>query len=149
MIEAKSRYISAMIGAISAAQARGKSLVVMPKPERVKEYNAEIQSRLRQTVFAHRGCNSWYKTKDGLITNNWPGTAVEYQKALSILDWDNYNISGLRVEAFPRTRQQHIGRVVEEPQPSNLGLISRLFIVALVVISTALAAPTMANWRTH
>ena len=90
MIEAQARYISAMVDTVQATEALGQSIVVVPRATRVEEYNTEIKSRLQQTVFAHPGCNSWYKTQEGVVTNNWPGTAVEYQERLAVLDWDDY-----------------------------------------------------------
>jgi cation diffusion facilitator CzcD-associated flavoprotein CzcO len=41
-------------------------------------YNAELQKRLRGTVFAG-GCRSWYLTPDGRNTQNWPGSTIEFR----------------------------------------------------------------------
>ena len=81
MIESQSRYINAMIKEVISARSRGESLVLSPKPSRVKEFNDEIQSELEKSNFADPNCNSWYKIKgSGKITNNWSRTVVAYQK---------------------------------------------------------------------
>ena len=56
------------------------TLVIQPKAERVKSFNDEIQAELQSSSFADPNCGSWYKNKDGIITNNWSRTVVEYQK---------------------------------------------------------------------
>lgn len=56
-------------------------------PDRVLDVDAEVQrrynERLRQdlagTAFA-AGCGSWYKTSDGRVVNNWPGSIEDYRE---------------------------------------------------------------------
>lgn len=74
MIESQSRFINAMIGAVLDARKNGKTLALKPKQTRLEEYNKQIQKVLKTTNFADERCNSWYKTKEGNITNNWSGT---------------------------------------------------------------------------
>jgi cation diffusion facilitator CzcD-associated flavoprotein CzcO len=40
-------------------------------------YNRAVQRRMRQTVW-EAGCQSWYKTESGKVTNNWPTFTIEY-----------------------------------------------------------------------
>ena len=40
-------------------------------------YEARIRRELAGTAWAATG-KSWYKTADGTITNNWPGTTIRY-----------------------------------------------------------------------
>jgi cation diffusion facilitator CzcD-associated flavoprotein CzcO len=54
----------------------GGSLEVRADVQRT--YNAWLQKRLKHTVFAG-GCTSWYLTKDGRNTQNWPGTTVAFR----------------------------------------------------------------------
>ena len=74
MIESQSRFINAMIGAVLDAKKISKTLALKPKQKRLEEYNKQIQKVLKTTNFADARCNSWYKTKEGIITNNWSGT---------------------------------------------------------------------------
>lgn len=74
MIESQSRFINAIIGAVLDATRKGDTLVFKPKQKRLEEYNKQIQDALKTTNFADERCNSWYKTKEGTITNNWSGT---------------------------------------------------------------------------
>ncbi|KAN0095166.1 FAD/NAD(P)-binding domain containing protein [Hyaloscypha variabilis] len=114
MIEAQSRYISTLVNPVLQARRKGALLCIQPNPQRIASYNEEVQERLGKTAFADPACNSWYKNDKGIITNNWYGTVVEYQKQTSIIVWDDYIVcgsgSGL---ALPRGKVK-IGGVVEE-----------------------------------
>lgn len=114
MIEAQSRYLSALIDRVVRARDRGQSLVLQPRTEVVRSLNDEIQTQLQETSFADPTCRSWYKTADGRITNNWPGTAVQYQKELATVRWADYTVSGTAADQLAGRRPTRIGRVVEE-----------------------------------
>ena len=75
MIESQSRLINVMVGAVLDAKKKSKTLQLEPKQRWLEEYNKEIQEMLRTTNFADERCNSWYKTKEQNITDNWCGTA--------------------------------------------------------------------------
>ncbi|KIV98102.1 hypothetical protein PV10_01788 [Exophiala mesophila] len=115
MIEAQSKYINALIKEVVEARSKSGSLVITPNPQRVKEFNDQIQSELEKSSFADPNCNSWYKIKDsGKITNNWSRTVINYQKILEKVDWSDFNVSGTGAEKFSNGRTTKIGRVVEE-----------------------------------
>jgi len=138
MIEAQSRYISNMIGAVLNAKSLGRELVISPRPEVVKAYNDMVQERMKTLTFSDSSCHSWYKTDDGLITNNWCGTVVEYQKTLSQIDWEGeYDVSGSGSEVVLKRGKENIGRVVEET------------VVPVIAITTyvTLAAALAVGWR--
>jgi cation diffusion facilitator CzcD-associated flavoprotein CzcO len=80
MIEAQSRYINALIKEVLAAKEGNETLVILPDAKRLNEFNENIQAKLQQSSFADPECSSWYKNEEGVITNNWSGTVVEYQK---------------------------------------------------------------------
>ncbi|HEX8053438.1 MAG TPA: NAD(P)/FAD-dependent oxidoreductase [Thermoleophilaceae bacterium] len=42
-------------------------------------FNREVQERLGDSVWA-AGCNSWYRTESGRVTNNWAGFVTEYKR---------------------------------------------------------------------
>lgn len=135
MIEAQARYISVLVDAVLQARSKGKSLTIIPRPERVEEFNVELQAALKSTAFAHPSCNSWYKTDEGLITNNWSGTVVDYQKLLSKICWNDFDLSGKGAEGLASSKI--IGRVVEETYLSykTLGLTA----VSVLAIAGGLA----------
>ncbi|KAJ9639467.1 hypothetical protein H2199_006501 [Coniosporium tulheliwenetii] len=113
MIEAQSRYLNAMVKA---------KLALKPRPERVKEYNDEVQEILNKSSFADPSCNSWYKNEEGRITNNWSGTVIEYQDMLSKVNWDDYIAEGSGAEMVKGKGETKLGRVQEETSVSNLTL---------------------------
>jgi hypothetical protein len=138
MIEAQSRYINALIKEVLRAKMEGKSLTITPKKERVAEYNKTIQKVLQNSSFADPNCMSWYKDeKTGLITNNWSGTVVDYQKMLSEVDWSDYDVSGNGAEGLGEGKTTRIGRVVEETMVSyrTMGLTA----VSLLAVAGGLA----------
>ncbi|KAK5073177.1 hypothetical protein LTS08_004260 [Lithohypha guttulata] len=115
MIEAQSRYINALIKEVLQARRDGGQLTIKPKEQRVKTYNEEIQRELQQSSFNDPGCGSWYKREDnGKITQNWSRTVVDYQKMLSNIDWNEYEVSGTGADRLQEGYVTKIGRVVEE-----------------------------------
>ena len=73
MVECQVRYIMKCIKALRQGRFRTMSI----KKTVMKKYNTAINKSLKQTVWAG-ACESWYKTKDGKITNNWPSWTVRY-----------------------------------------------------------------------
>ena len=126
IIEAASRYLSEMIGCVLAARRQGKTVTFTPKEQVTAEYNKTLHDRLNNSSFADPECNSWYRNAEGVITNNYSGTAIEYQKLLSEVKWDDYNVEGDGVEVVRRKGETtSLGRVVEEtvvPDAVWLGL---------------------------
>lgn len=78
-----------------------------------------------------------YKNEAGLITNNWSGTAVEYQKILSKVDWEDYTSEGSGKDVLDGKKSSNVGRVVEETR------VSDATIAALTVLSVAMVG---AGW---
>lgn len=56
------------------------------REEAVKSYNEEVQARLGKTVWAGE-CGSWYKTAEGVISNNWFGPAFMYRRRVKTPDF--------------------------------------------------------------
>jgi hypothetical protein len=135
MIEAQSRYINGLIAPVLAARQSNKSLSLSPKPAKVAAYNERIQAVLQNSSFNDPNCNSWYKNDAGLITNNWSGTVIEYQKQLANVDFNDYEVEGSGVDVVKEKPVVELGRVYEET------LVSDKFIAAMGVLSVgALAA---------
>jgi cation diffusion facilitator CzcD-associated flavoprotein CzcO len=134
MIEAQARFISALIAPVLNGQVRS----VTVKPSVLDAYNAEVQDRLKDSAFAHAAVQSWYKTKEGLITNNWCGTVIEYQKRLSTVQWNDWETEG--GEGAGKSGTEHIGRVTEETVVSDkvlgaLGLLASAGLAAAVAVA--------------
>lgn len=122
MIEAQSRYLNAMVSAVIHARQQGKTLSLKPTEAVMKEYNDRIQTLLSNSSFADPNCNSWYKTDDGIITNNWSGTVLDYQEELSKMNWEDYIAEGSGNDLVKK-RSTHLGRVREETLFSNTSLL--------------------------
>ncbi|KAF2015458.1 flavin-binding monooxygenase-like protein [Aaosphaeria arxii CBS 175.79] len=128
MIEAQSRYLNTLVSAVLDARNRGERIGIMPKQSTTDAFNDKIQEILARSSFADPKCGSWYKNKDGKITNNWSGTVVEYQNTLSKVDWDDFEVankgqSASKVVFGGGKKESKIGRVKEETSVSNLGLL--------------------------
>jgi hypothetical protein len=130
MIEAQSRYLNTLVSAVLDARNRGARIGIMPKQDRTDAFNDKIQQVLQNSSFADPKCGSWYKNKEGKITNNWSGTVVEYQKTLSKVDWDDFETTGTpdtnrsasKVVFGSGQQETKIGRVREETYVSNMTL---------------------------
>ncbi|KAK4561765.1 hypothetical protein LTR86_004444 [Recurvomyces mirabilis] len=131
MIEAQSKYINGLIKPVLEARKQGTSLSLRPKDEKVKAYNERVQEVLKNSSFNDSTCNSWYKNEQGMITNNWSGTVVEYQEILSKVDYNDYIAEGSGKAIVERQKSLKVGRVVEETQVSDKALL------ALGLVSTA------------
>ena len=114
MIEAQARYAGRLISAVMGARREGETLTITPKEDRVEEFNKELQEQISHTSFADPKCNSWYKNEKGIITNNWSGTVVDYQKLLSKINWNDFELSGYNAQQLAKKKTARIGRVVEE-----------------------------------
>ncbi len=86
MIEAQMPYMLQLIQKINPGQ------YFTVKPEAVKAYNQEIQTRLSTSIWA-TSCQSWYKTKDGSIPTLWPNPTYSYKRMMGKVDWNEYTIS--------------------------------------------------------
>jgi len=73
MIECQTRYI---IDCIQQAVRRGLKWIDV-RADVMEAYNAAIQEKLASSVWAQVD-HSWYKNDNGVITNNWSGSTVEY-----------------------------------------------------------------------
>lgn len=114
MIESQALYVSKLVSTVMAARRQGQTLTITPNSDRVEEYNKELQEQISHTSFADPNCNSWYKNEKGLVTNNWSGNVIDYQKLLSKVNWKDFDISGYNAQQLVSKRTARVGRVVEE-----------------------------------
>ncbi|KAJ5691177.1 hypothetical protein N7488_011912 [Penicillium malachiteum] len=124
MIEAQSKYLNTMVKEVIQARQQGQSLSFRPLPATTKEFNDKIQKVLRESSFADPNCNSWYKTPDGIITNNWSGTVINYQVEMSYLEWQDYICEGSGRDSVVKKQPTYLGRVREETFFSNTALVA-------------------------
>ena len=61
------------------------------KSETLSKWRSEMQERSAETVWTKGGCTSWYVTKQGVNTNNWPGPWLEYKRRTKRVNPSEYN----------------------------------------------------------
>ncbi len=143
VIEAQTKYISVLIDKVLQARRKGQSLALCPLEEKTLGYWHDLQLALQKTSFSDPNCNSWWKRADGIITNNWVGTAIDYQNNLSVVEWSDYYVfgsSGGDIDVLGRNdKVTKIRRVVEETWLSRTAL-------GAIVVAFALSVQALA-WR--
>lgn len=149
MIEAQVRYVSKLVSTVMGARQQGQTLTITPKPDRVDEYNKELQEQISHTSFADPSCNSWYKNEKGLVTNNWSGTAVDYQKLLSKVNWNDFDLSGYNAQQLAKKKTARVGRVVEETIITYKAVaVTLVTLAAITAFKGPDAIPSMVRkWR--
>ena len=103
MIESQIRYL---MGAVDHLRRRPRTDVDV-KPAVADAWNAQVQAEIRDSVW-NAGCDSWYKTASGKVTNNWPGAAYRYRLATRRFEPDHYR----------ETRRAPIGDRPDAPVPA-------------------------------
>jgi cation diffusion facilitator CzcD-associated flavoprotein CzcO len=88
MIECQVRYIVRCLDGLARRGARWLDV----KREAMARSNEQLQQALARTTWA-AGCNSWYKTADGKITNNWSGNTAQYWWRTRKPNFDEFEIS--------------------------------------------------------
>ncbi|KAJ6145060.1 hypothetical protein N7470_008955 [Penicillium chermesinum] len=132
MIEAQSRYLNAILKEILRARQSGKTLIITPTTKALKTFNDRIQAALQASSFADPNCQSWYKQDDGVITNNWSSTAIDYQRELSELRWEDYTIEGSGKDLLVSKKPTHVAQAREELVFSDSSLVLGLGVLAVV-----------------
>ena len=88
MLERQVEYMMKALTALDEASAKG----LMPSKSAQDRWNKQMQEDLKKTVWADPACNSWYKTDDGLITQNWSSHTRDYAKAVSVVKLEDYEL---------------------------------------------------------
>lgn len=86
MSEAQARFIVQCVQGIDARSARG----IEVRTDVEEAYNREMQIRLANMAWSEVEA-SWYKDR-GRITNNWPGSTLEYLRRCRHVDWQHYRL---------------------------------------------------------
>lgn len=61
------------------------------KSEVLEDWRDEMETRSANSVWMQGGCASWYVTKQGVNTNNWPGPWLEYKRRTKKVNPKEYN----------------------------------------------------------
>ena len=85
MIEQQVRYV---VKCVQARRRRGLAALEV-REDVMQRWCEECEAKLSETVWASR-CRSWYKNKEGRITNNWPYSTPVYWQRLRKLDLSDY-----------------------------------------------------------
>lgn len=86
MIEAQITLVLRLLDALASRRARA----VEVRAEAETAFNAELQARLRETIWAS-GCRSWYLNDDGSNSTLWPDFTFRFRartRAVRPGDWD-------------------------------------------------------------
>jgi hypothetical protein len=86
MIEAQIHYIAEALLYMQEKNVQ----VLEVKRDVHDQYNQNIQSKLKNTVWQAGGCHSWYQDAKGNNTTIWPGFTWVYILLLKKFDYKNY-----------------------------------------------------------
>jgi cation diffusion facilitator CzcD-associated flavoprotein CzcO len=76
VIESQMEYITRAIQATVSKKAKAIDV----KPEAEAAYTDMIHREMKQTVWHHGGCNSWYKSKSGRVIAMFPGFSFTFRQ---------------------------------------------------------------------
>jgi cation diffusion facilitator CzcD-associated flavoprotein CzcO len=82
MIEAQVEYLLRVLAFMRAAGVAA----VEPRPEAQRAYVAEVDARMRPTVWSAGGCASWYMDRTGRVSAIWPGLASAFRRRIRRFD---------------------------------------------------------------
>ena len=63
-----------------------------PAEDKQAAFEAEIETRLSDSVWQAGGCVSWYQDENGRNTTLWPGTVREYQQLMAKSGLEQYRL---------------------------------------------------------
>ena len=65
---------------------------VEPRADATREWNDDLQRRMKRTVWNTGGCSSWYLDRNGRNTILWPRTTFAFRSLLSSFDVARYDV---------------------------------------------------------
>ncbi|MGZ6745008.1 MAG: flavin-containing monooxygenase [Nocardioides sp.] len=105
MIEAQVEYLRSAVRTMDAH----RYAAVEPTTAATDAWNADLQQRMRRTVWSTGGCSSWYLDEHGRNTILWPRTTVAFRRALADFDVAAYAVTGAQPPSStptPLTREE-------------------------------------------
>jgi cation diffusion facilitator CzcD-associated flavoprotein CzcO len=94
IIESQVRYV---VEAARTMRREGLA-TVEPTAEAQAVWTAEVQERMKPTVWTTGGCASWYLDKFGNNTTLWPGQTFTFRQRLSKFDVESYDVTALSTD---------------------------------------------------
>jgi cation diffusion facilitator CzcD-associated flavoprotein CzcO len=88
VIESQVAYIRDAIATMRAE----KYAAVEPRVEAQRRWNANVQKRMKRTVWNTGGCSSWYLDKHGKNTVLWPKATFTFRRLLADFDPEAYDV---------------------------------------------------------
>ncbi|MCY7396622.1 MAG: NAD(P)/FAD-dependent oxidoreductase [Nocardioides sp.] len=89
MIESQVAYIR---DAVRTMRTHGYAAVEV-REHVAAAYNADLQGRMKRTVWSTGGCSSWYLDKHGNNTTLWPRSTFGFRRLLASFDVASYHVS--------------------------------------------------------
>ena len=89
IIESQVAYI---LGALQAMGER-QAAALEPRADAQATWTADIQRRMRRTVWSTGGCASWYLDDHGRNTTLWPRTTFAFRELLRRFDVEQYDVT--------------------------------------------------------
>ena len=86
------RQVEYAVKAMDAMESAGAKAMV-PSRKAQATFNAQLQADLKKTTWADPACNSWYKTEDGRITQNWSSHTRDYAGAVADVKLEDYELT--------------------------------------------------------
>ncbi len=90
MIESQ---IAHLVGALRHLDARGAA-ALEPRPEVQARSLAEVDRKMRGTVWTAGGCDSWYLDRHGRNSTLWPGSTFSFRRRLARFRPEEYAVAG-------------------------------------------------------
>jgi cation diffusion facilitator CzcD-associated flavoprotein CzcO len=109
MIEAQIAYVTSAIQFLRSGGAR----TVEVRPEALRRFDAEMQTRLATTIWDRGGCTSWYLDPTGRNSVLWPGFVGEFVRRTRRFDPSAYLLDD------DAARHEPAG--APSPQPAHRG----------------------------
>jgi cyclohexanone monooxygenase len=74
-----------------------------PRADAQRRWNADLQRRMKRTVWNTGGCSSWYLDSEGRNTVLWPKSTFTFRRLLARFDPEAYDVQAVRDETAGAT----------------------------------------------
>ena len=89
MIEHQIEHVLGALRHLAARRADG-SVTLEPRASAQAEFLADVDARMRGTVWTTGGCSSWYLDRTGRNSTLWPGTTLSFRRRVTRFDAREY-----------------------------------------------------------